>query len=207
MAKTPPAGLSLREKRKQEVRSRINDAAIELFARHGCDAVTVEEICELADVARKTFYNYYQNKNELLNDLSDSLLLNETLNRIDMAMERHQGTADRLHFYFKLVAESMQSASDLERELILQSVLAISNNVEESGKKLSELNNYFSRIFTEGQEQGDVSKEFSADFLADMTVGALNGMTLNWVHNREYPVVERLQDLSKMLRCYLLERK
>jgi AcrR family transcriptional regulator len=196
--------LTQREKRKQEIRGRIVDAAVELFSKNGCDPVTVEEICEHADVARKTFYNYYPNKQELLNWLSDNLLLNETFNNLELAMERHKKTADRLSYYFDVVASNLSQASELERELILQSIYAISSNTEESGLKLARLNESFSHIFYEGQEQGDVTKEFSPEFLAEMTVGALNGITLNWVHNRSYPILDRIQDLSSSLKKYLV---
>ncbi len=199
MTQVPPVEISLRERRKQEVRSRINDAAIELFSEYGCEPVTVEEICEAAQVARKTFYNYYQNKQELLNELTDALLINETFNRIDMAMERYDSTAERLQYYFETMSENMHTASDLERELVLQSVFAIASNTEESGEKLSRLNECFSRVFVEGQAQGDVIDSYSPEFLADMMVGAINGITLNWVHDKNYPVVQRVHDLSKMM--------
>ena len=101
--------VSLREKRKQEVRSRIVDSAIILFSKHGCEDVTVEEICEAAEVARKTFYNYYHNKQDLLNVLSDELLLKETFNRIDLAMERYTTTKERLQFYFEEVAKNHEN--------------------------------------------------------------------------------------------------
>ena len=196
--------MSLREKRKQEVRSRIVDSAIILFSKHGCEDVTVEEICEAAEVARKTFYNYYHNKQDLLNVLSDELLLKETFNRIDLAMERYTTTKERLQFYFEEVAKNIKEASDLERELVLQSVFAISNNTEESGRKLFALNRHFYSVFEEGQHLGDVSKEYSAGFLADMVVGAINGITLNWVYDKDYPVEQRVLELLKYIQHDLI---
>ena len=204
VAGSAPATVGLREQRKREVRGRISDAAVALFAERGCEPVTVEEICERAEVARKTFYNDYPNKQELVNALCDALLLDDTFNRIELALERFQTTADRLSHYFDGLADTMQAASDLERELILQSVYAVSRNTEESGRKLSDLNACFLRVFREGQERGDVGRAFSADFLADMTVGALNGITLNWVHDRHYPIARRLQDLSRMITRYVI---
>ncbi len=51
-----------------------------------------------------------------------------------------------------------------------------------------------------------MGRAFSAGFLADMIVGALNGITLNWVHDRHYPIA-RLQDLSRMITRYVIARR
>src|SRR5690625_7513886 len=93
-----------RERRKQEVRGRITEAAIELFAEKGCEQTTVEEICALADVARKTFYNYFPSKQCLVRDLSDALLFTETRDLIDLALEMQPDTASRLTFFCLQIA-------------------------------------------------------------------------------------------------------
>ena len=55
-----------REQRKQEIRTRILDAAYALFSAHGVEPTSVEQICIEANVARRTFYGYYGNKQALL---------------------------------------------------------------------------------------------------------------------------------------------
>lgn len=54
--------LSLREQKRLETRLRIEDAATELVDRHSFGAVTIEEICELAGISRRTFFNYFDSK-------------------------------------------------------------------------------------------------------------------------------------------------
>ena len=44
-----------REKRKQEIRNRIEDAAYDLFRKRGIEETSIEQICVAADVARRTF--------------------------------------------------------------------------------------------------------------------------------------------------------
>ena len=48
---TVAAPIGRREKRKQEIRTRIEDAAYALFQRQGIDDTSIEQICEEADVA------------------------------------------------------------------------------------------------------------------------------------------------------------
>ena len=53
---------SRRERKKTATRSRLHQAALELVERGRLAAVTVEEITEAADVAPRTFFNYFPSK-------------------------------------------------------------------------------------------------------------------------------------------------
>lgn len=54
----------LRERQKRARREALVDAAQELVRRDGLDAVTVEEICAEAGVSTRTFFNYFQAKDD-----------------------------------------------------------------------------------------------------------------------------------------------
>jgi len=58
--------LSRRERKKQETRQRLMEVALRLFREHGYDATTVGEITEGADVAKGTFFNYFETKDAIL---------------------------------------------------------------------------------------------------------------------------------------------
>ncbi|GAB2749597.1 TetR/AcrR family transcriptional regulator [Kitasatospora kifunensis] len=58
--------LGRRERNKQRVRERLYAAAIELFVDKGYDHTSIDEIAERADVARGTFFNYFQRKEDLI---------------------------------------------------------------------------------------------------------------------------------------------
>jgi len=62
--------VSRRERKKQETRTRLMEAALTLFRENGYTATTVEEITERADVAKGTFFNYFASKEALLGELS-----------------------------------------------------------------------------------------------------------------------------------------
>jgi AcrR family transcriptional regulator len=61
---TPPAGR--RERNKQAKLERITAAARELFAEHGVDDVTTQQIAEKADIGTGTLFLYAKSKGELL---------------------------------------------------------------------------------------------------------------------------------------------
>lgn len=65
---------SRRERKKEETRRRIFEAAVALFRTKGFEATTVDEITEKADVGRGTFFNYFPKKESVLAYLSEERL-------------------------------------------------------------------------------------------------------------------------------------
>ncbi|WP_331729108.1 TetR/AcrR family transcriptional regulator (plasmid) [Streptomyces sp. NBC_01003] len=53
-----------RERNRLRVKNRICETALLLFTRQGYDQTTVDEITEAADVARGTFFNHFQRKED-----------------------------------------------------------------------------------------------------------------------------------------------
>lgn len=70
---TPPTGAltaaaapgpGRRERRKLATRAALREAALRLALRHGVENVTVERIAAEADIAVRTFFNYFSSKEE-----------------------------------------------------------------------------------------------------------------------------------------------
>lgn len=81
--------VSRRERKKEETKERILQASFELFRKHGFEATTVEGICERADVAKGTFFNYFPRKEAVFSYLSESWVA-EAEEQVSHML--HQGT-------------------------------------------------------------------------------------------------------------------
>ncbi len=81
------------ERRRARVRERILEAAAELTRSRGVDVVTIEDITEAADVARRTFYHYFESKNDVVVPIARAR--SQELNRrIDRAVEGVEDPAE-----------------------------------------------------------------------------------------------------------------
>lgn len=66
------------DRRVLKTRASLRDAMLALMVQRGWDDMTIQEMCDTANVGRSTFYVHYQCKEDLLleamNDLRDMLL-------------------------------------------------------------------------------------------------------------------------------------
>ncbi|GAA2634435.1 TetR/AcrR family transcriptional regulator [Streptomyces axinellae] len=67
-AETPESAHGLRERKKLETRTALRGAAVRLYLERGPAAVTVQEICEAAGVSPRTFFNYFDTKDDAVFD-------------------------------------------------------------------------------------------------------------------------------------------
>jgi AcrR family transcriptional regulator len=81
------------KKKRERTRGALLDSAISVFANKGFEATRIIDITNHAELANGTFYNYYQDKDELLRDVATGLAV-EITGRINDEMEglRHGPT-------------------------------------------------------------------------------------------------------------------
>ena len=69
----PTASETLKLRKQQVVRSALSSAARQLFLARGFENVTVEQIAQAAGVSRRTFFRYYESKEDVMVERSDQL--------------------------------------------------------------------------------------------------------------------------------------
>jgi AcrR family transcriptional regulator len=76
-------------RRRAQVRQRILDTAEELMAERGVEAVTIDEIADAADIARRSFYHHFAGKHDVLVPIARARTraLNRRIDRLVAAID------------------------------------------------------------------------------------------------------------------------
>lgn len=76
---------SLQDRRITRSKRALRTALVSLTEEIGIDAITVNDLCERADLNRGTFYNHYKDKDDLLRAFEDEILFDLTRFQDDLA--------------------------------------------------------------------------------------------------------------------------
>jgi AcrR family transcriptional regulator len=166
--------LGLRARKQTWTRDAIWDAAIDLFAEKGFDEVTIDEIAESARVSRRSFFRYFESKNDVmarpiadvtagidraLDSCPTSASHGQTLEHVVAALARESAADPRNAKVMKLVVKSPAA-----REALTSRLLTVQGQIEKA----------FSRRF---------SDPLMAQTLSWLTVSALSVGTRHWFAN------------------------
>jgi TetR/AcrR family transcriptional regulator, cholesterol catabolism regulator len=166
-----------RDRRKLEMRERIVQAAVELFSSRGFSRTTVEDITEMADVGKGTFFNYFPSKEHVLGALAEIQIskLNEGLAAARTGKKTYDVLLDlslvmpRLPGRSRLLTRSLMSGlagSETVRTLILPGVMR--------GREV------LGEVFRLGQKRGEIRNDVDAADMAVMFQQSMFGAIVLW---------------------------
>jgi len=185
-----PIPVGRRERRKQEVHSRLYEAARLLFNQQGYDATTVEQIAEAADCAPATFFNHFQNKQTVL-----GLMTSEVVSHLQQMLEaefKHTGSAEqRLIGLATTAANQITQHHDIAHHVMLE-LVRTRGRPEAQTPYLDQIFEPVEGVLSEGQSNHEVRDDHDARFLARMVIGMLNTAITHWLADPSYPIEREL---------------
>jgi AcrR family transcriptional regulator len=126
-----------RERRREQSRASVEQAALALFRAQGYDAVTVEEISAAAGIGPATFYRYFGTKDGVLFAYQPALLgaIRDAVDRLDVNQPRSSQLVDLLADFATLL-EAQRDAMAVRDDIVaanpnlLPHTLAVQRNWE-----------------------------------------------------------------------------
>ena len=186
-----------RERRKQEVRARIIEAAIALFDQHGFDDAKVADICDRADVVTKTFFNHFATKQQLLREIADRQLATLFAD-IDAVRAGAGSTRDRLTRFFERIADNIDAAGPMRRALVTE-IISAAHTAGTGSEQSRRLHAAFAAVVRDGRRAGDVLDDHPLEAQAELVLGSFYALMLSWSHDVGYPLRRRALAAARLL--------
>jgi len=190
-------GEGRRERRARELRFRIYETARALFLAQGFDSTTVNEIAAAADIAPATFFNHFQSKAAILQEMTTEVSEHlETL--VSQQLNRPGTTQERILEFAKAVGEQIREANNLAHDVLL-GLMQVGVRSGEIAPHLTGVFAPFTEMIEDGQAHGQVRTDLEASFLAEVVVGALDSAITRWLSDSEYALADRLQQTAAFM--------
>ena len=152
---------SRRERKKLETRRRLMEAALQLFREQGYDDTTVEQIAEAVDVAKGTFFNYFDTKEAILPAMAEW-----RFQRLEEVLSPERGAPAspiaRIKLALRLVAEDPLADPVMARRLIA----AVGHRLDL--RTTHGLTDVLAPQIREAQVAGEIRADLSPVYLGDM---------------------------------------
>ncbi|QMU71242.1 TetR/AcrR family transcriptional regulator [Streptacidiphilus sp. P02-A3a] len=189
--------LGRRERNKLRVKERLYTSALTLFTERGYDETSIDEIADRADVARGTFFNYFQRKEDLISAWGEER--REKLGAaLSSAPQQSPSAVGRLR-------QCMSTLGRINEEEQFQTSAMLTAWVR-AGRPLIEepyVAELFAEIVSGGRDQGELSADLQPTHVGNVLRDLYLGTLYRWCErphgDRNVSLTEELQATLDLL--------
>jgi TetR/AcrR family transcriptional repressor of nem operon len=153
------------------------DAAVEHFWLRGYESTSVRELAAAMGITAASLYNAFGDKRALFKMALARYIETSIEGR---AIREHESTVHAIEVFFDDIVNFSLKDKDQKGCLLVNSALQLSDDDADLKRDLSdvfiEIETFFERAITKGQEQGEVSSGLPATDVARLLLGALLGI-------------------------------
>ena len=187
-----------REAQKENRRSEILRAAMDLFSKKGFDLTTVEDITREAHVAKGTFYNFFSKKEDVLLYFLDTEFAKsrrEIQRKLQLMSTISQKIELLIATYIKHIFPNKEFSAVLIKERVMN--LGTGSNRNELAL-LHEL----AVLFDEAKATGEIRADVASDHLAEMVFAIYTMYVIYWTNGlikTKKQCMERIREISMLM--------
>ncbi len=173
------------DRRTQRTRQTLSDTLIALIQEKRYEAITVQDICDRANVGRSTFYAHYQDKDDLLaSNFSDAM------KSLAQPFTYRDG---QLIFPLMPLFEHVQSHQELYKALLWSGGMDV---LLRAGQKQwsQQIEQYMKALMKDGQQPA-----VPIPVIAEYVAGSLQTLLFWWLERKMPYPAERMDEMFQQL--------
>jgi AcrR family transcriptional regulator len=174
---TSESEAGLRERKKQRVREEIIAAALEHFAKDGFDATTIDDIVRDVDVSRRTFFRYFETKEDVV-----TAWFEKSRAGLREALESRpldESPVESLRWAFTYVAGAYEA--DRAEVLLVERLVATTASLRgRKQQRIAEQARLLSEVFAERLGM-DPERDLAPRLIGKVAMAAANAAFETWV--------------------------
>ncbi len=199
--------LGLRDRKREETRTRLEVAAVTLVLRDGLDHATVDSISSMADVSPRTFFNYFDTKEDAILGIKDIDLTPEV---VADHMSRADGAdvvESTVMLLLSLISPTIEGKTlhDQRHEVLRRHPQLFGRHMAQMSRMVDPLLDAVTTVL-ENDGSDRIVDRMQAEVLLSLCGGAVRATVKEWVALDETTPVETIQPRALELIRSVLER-
>ena len=169
---------NLRELTKENKREHILKAAIDLFTRKGFEKTSVESITRKSKIAKGTFYNFFDKKEDVLLYFLDKEI-SKSVVEIERKMSAQKTIADKLELLIATYIKYIFPNKEFGKVLMKERVVKIG-----TGCNQNELNlvHTVSLLIDGSKQKGELKRSIDSQRMAEMIFAIYTMYVIYWIN-------------------------
>ena len=185
-------------KKTNATKSKIVNAAWNLFYENGYENTTVDEIIARSGTSKGSFYHYFSSKDSLLSSLS--YVFDEKYRELEPNLTKEQTCFEKLMYLNQEMFKMIENKVDIN----LLSGLLSTQLVTKGEKNLLDYNRYYykliRKIVEEGQSRGEIKSDTSTSEIVKLYAMCERALMYDWcICNGEYTLSHYAKSVLPLL--------
>ena len=187
---------------RQELRDKILRTAMRLFKQHGVKSVKMDDISNALAISKRTLYEIYDNKEELL---LAGVRLDQMNKRQQMEVFATKGNHNEIEVMAKFVKMQMEDLNNIS-PLFFSEIGLYKRVVSFIQEHKAEQRRYILAFIQQGVEHGYFMPGLNYDIVIDMGNGVMNHVMETKLYE-QYPIQEIFHNyVSVLMRGYCTDK-
>ncbi|MDO0932233.1 TetR/AcrR family transcriptional regulator [Streptomyces sp. DG2A-72] len=172
--------LGRRERKRQQARDQLYEAAVGLFVAQGYEATTMEQIAESADVARATVFNHFSQKVGFLKEWGARRRARVAA-ILGQEHAENLPVGDQLRRYLREMAD-LNVATRAETTVLMDASARFGRLMQDPS-----LETELAKIVEEGQRRGEIRPEVDPGQAGALLAACYFSSVLRWIREEPPP--------------------
>ena len=178
----------------------VKEAAVKVMSRKGFYNTRTQEIADEAGVAVGTIYNYFQNKNDILDYIFKSEL-EKRLNKLKKIQEQDLSFWERLENFFQFHFNEVKENISVGEILVREKDFHLKDGSDSINEYLTKIPFLLNNMIEEGLKKGEIKADYESEIVANIIFGAIQGIVEKSIYSEDKEMLEEAsKELIKLLR-------
>jgi AcrR family transcriptional regulator len=201
----------LRERKRAETRDKLETAAVTLVLKNGLEHTTIDAICEAAEVSGRTFFNYFDSKEDAILGLQDSEITDDAVAAVLMGHEGADPVELTIRLMFGVLNPSinMSTLFKSRMQIVKQHPQLLGRMATHMQRMTEQLTNAIRPILMDAPGfagQAPAESELTVEVLLSLCSGATRAAVKEWTTTGNQTPIEAVEERAIELVRNTVER-